>query len=308
MKRFLLIFMSLVLLMTIIGCNPKKEVQTTSQGDFPVRIKDAANQEVTIKAKPKRIVSLSPSNTEILFALGLDEEIVGVTSYCDQPEKAKQKEKIGNVKTTNTEKVVSLKPDLVVASASLNDQAVKALRELGITVLTVEPKNVEQIFDAIALIAKATGTQAKGGEVIEGMRDTLAVVSSKLSRLDPARKAKVFIEVGYDPLYTAGKNCFVDDLVKLAGGINVVSNLEKYKQYSFEQLLAVNPQVILALDYYRMPENQKIEKRPGWGKIEAVKNGRLVVDIEANLLSRPGPRSADAVKAIAEAFYPELFK
>ncbi|MDA8233510.1 MAG: cobalamin-binding protein [Clostridia bacterium] len=307
MKRILLAVMTLLLLTVVVGCSQSKETDIPAKEGFPLKITDATKNEVVIEAKPKRIVSLTPSNTEILFALGLEKEIVGVTTWCDYPAKAKEKEKIGDL-TTNVEKVVALQPDLVVATASMNDQAIGALRKLGVTVLAVEPQNVREVTDAVQLIAKATGKETKGQEVVKGMQDILAQVEKKLSQLTAEQKVKVFIEVGYEPLFTAGKGSFVDDLVRSAGGINVASEVKAYQQYSLEQLLTVNPQVILATDYYYLKENQKVEKRADWKNIEAVKQGRVIGNLDANLLTRPGPRSAEAVKAIAQALYPDLFK
>lgn len=284
------------------GNGESRPVSTSS-----VAIKDDSGVEVTIKGIPRRIVSLTPSNTEILFALGLGDRVVGVTTYCDYPPEARKKPKIGDLQT-NVEKVVSLNPDLVVAKWTMNKDAVVKLRKLNIPVLCVEPESIDGVYHAIELIARATGTTEKGNKLIAEMKSEIEQVKEKIAGIPQSKRLKVFIEIGDDPLYTAGSQTFVDELVNLAGGINIAGDIKGYQMYNSETVVEKNPDAILAADSYYIDVNKSIQKRPGWSNIKAVCEGRIITDIDPNLISRPGPRSAQAVRTIARALYPELFK
>ncbi|MDN5366124.1 MAG: cobalamin transport system substrate-binding protein, partial [Thermacetogenium sp.] len=256
---------------------------------------------------PQRIISLAPNNTEILFALGVGERVVGVTTYCDYPEEAKEKARIGDLQG-NSEEIVALQPDLVVAKWTLNKNMVDKLRKLNIPVLCVEPESIEGVYRAIEMIALVTGTEEVGEKIIADMKKEIAEVQEKIAGIPEEQRVRVFIEVGTDPLFTAGNKTFVDELVRLAGGINVASEIDGYQMYSSESVIEKNPDVILAPDSYYVDVEQVINERPGWDQIKAVREGRVITKIDPNLINRPGPRSAQAVKLIAEAFYPDLFK
>ncbi|MGB9791962.1 MAG: ABC transporter substrate-binding protein [Thermacetogeniaceae bacterium] len=309
MKRFLVLATAILFAAASLffaGCG-KQEKGGSRESGSPVVIRDDSGAEVSIKGVPKRIVSLTPSNTEILFALGLGDRVVGVTTYCNYPPEAKKKPKIGDLQT-NVEKVVSLNPDLVVAKWTMNKDAVVKLRKLNIPVLCVEPESIAGVYHAIELIAKATGTMEKGEKLIAEMKSEIQKVQEKVAAIPQSKRLKVFIEIGDDPLYTAGSDTFVHELVSLAGGVNIAADIKGYQMYNSETVVEKNPDVILAADSYYVDVQKSIQKRPGWTSIEAVRKGRVITDIDPDLLSRPGPRSAEAVKAIAAALYPELFK
>jgi iron complex transport system substrate-binding protein len=278
--------------------NPEKETE--------IAVTDDSGVEVRLDKYPERIISLTPSNTEILFALGLGERVVGVTTYCDYPEEAKQKKRIGDLQG-NVEEIVALKPDLIVAKSVLNDDVVSKLRKLDVPVLCVDPESIDGVYRAIELIAKLTGTSDNGDKIINGMKEKIAAVEKKVAGITQEKRLKVFVEVGYEPLYTAGDKTYVDELVSLAGGINIAKNIEGYQMYSLEDVVKSNPDVILAADNYYIDIDKEIKKRAGWDAIEAVQKGNLISDFDTNLVNRPGPRSAEAVELIAEALYPDLF-
>lgn len=312
-KRFcLLVTIQLVMvciLFLISGCQEKGtsrgEDVSVSPGKIVVR--DDSGYVLELDHPPRRIISLAPSNTEILFALGAGDRVVGVTTYCDYPEEAKEKARIGDLQG-NCEEIVALKPDLVVAKWTLNKDAVNKLRKLNIPVLCVEPESMDGVYRAVELIARVTGTGQAGKKIVGEMKEKIAEVQEKLTGLPETERVKVFIEVGSDPLFTAGSKTFVDELVRLAGGINVASDIEGYQMYSPEAVIRKNPDVILAPDSYYVDVEQVIEKRPGWDQVKAVREGRLITKIDPNLVNRPGPRSAQAVELIARSFYPEFFK
>ncbi|MGI6405168.1 MAG: ABC transporter substrate-binding protein [Syntrophaceticus sp.] len=297
----LLLFVSLLLFS---GCQQQNTDATDNQ-TTEITVTDDSGAELTLENNPERIVSLTPSNTEILFALGLGERVVGVTTYCDYPEEAKEKPKLGDLEG-NVEEIVAMKADLVVAKVILNDNIVSKLRDLDIPVLCVDPESLDGVYRAIELISKVTGTESRGDELTSEMKEKIAAVEEKVASIPEAERLKVFIEVGNEPLFTAGAKTSVDEIVTLAGGINIAGDVEGYQMYSVESVVKNNPDVIMALDSYYVDVETEIKKRSGWDTIKAVQEGNLITEPD-NLLNRPGPRSADAVETVAKELYPDLF-
>jgi len=304
---YLLVIMCFLFFMVGCGTADEQKQSKTDEQTVDIVVTDDFGNQVKLDHYPERIVSLTPSNTEILFALGLGEKVVGVTSYCDYPEEAKDKPKIGDLKG-NVEAIVASEPDLVLAKGILNDDAVEKLRKLDIPVLCLDPESIEGVYRAIELIAKATGTNEKGEEIIGEMKEKIDSVEKKVAKIPQEERLRVFIEVGSDPLYTAGKETFVDELVVLAGGINIADDIKGYQMYSSEAVVKNNPDVILSADSYYVDIKQEIKKRAGWEEIKAVQEGKVIDELDTNLLNRPGPRSALAVELIAKALYPEIFQ
>lgn len=294
----------LVTVLLVSGC----QQQNHADSDKPTEIvvTDDSGVELRLDKYPERIISLTPSNTEILFALGLGERVVGVTTYCDYPEEVKEKARIGDLQG-NVEEIVALKPDLVVAKAVLNEDVVSKLRKLDVPVLCVDPESIDGVYRSIELISKVTGTSKAGDKIISDMKEKIAAVRQKVANIPQEERPKVFIEVGSDPLYTAGDETYVDELVSLAGGINIAKDIKGYQMYSLETVVKINPDVILAADSYYIDVKKEIKKRPGWDTIKAVQKGNLITDIDTNLVNRAGPRAAEAVEIIAHALYPDLF-
>ncbi|MGB4044293.1 MAG: cobalamin-binding protein [Thermacetogeniaceae bacterium] len=304
---YLLVIMCFLFFMVGCGTADEQKQSKTDEQTVDIVVTDDFGNQVKLDHYPERIVSLTPSNTEILFALGLGEKVVGVTSYCDYPEEAKDKPKIGDLKG-NVEAIVASEPDLVLAKGILNDDAVEKLRKLDRPVLCLDPESIEGVYRAIELIAKATGTNEKGEEIIGEMKEKIDSVEKKVAKIPQEERLRVFIEVGSDPLYTAGKETFVDELVVLAGGINIADDIKGYQMYSSEAVVKNNPDVILSADSYYVDIKQEIKKRAGWEEIKAVQEGKVIDELDTNLLNRPGPRSALAVELIAKALYPEIFQ
>ncbi len=255
-------------------------------------------------AKP-RYISLAPSTTEILFALGLDDEVVGVSTYCDWPLKAKSKEKIGDFSQVNIEKILSLKPDYIFSTGLEQAGIVGELRRLKLQVYVADPMNFKELINSIRDIAKITGKVKESQVLIKNMENELEEVSSKVRLIAESKKQRVFIEIWNDPLTTAGKGSFVDELITLAGGINIASDTKRaYSIFSEEEVINRNPDCII-LTYMDPKEPRKlIGGRFGWSQIKAVKNNRLYNDIGTDLLLRPGPRVVQGVKEIYKRLYP----
>ena len=188
---------------------------------FPVTITDVTGGEIVIPKPPQRIISITPSNTELLFALGLGNRVVAVTDNDDYPAEVHGKERVGGF-TVNAEKIVSLEPDLVVAMQSVNMGQIDELRKLGLPVLVVEAQTVDAIYETVRTIAKAAGVSPRGEEIVASMRSRLEEVRQKVANVPMDKRKRVFVELGAEPLYTVGEGSLQHEIVELAGGINIV--------------------------------------------------------------------------------------
>lgn len=259
---------------------------------------------------PRRIVSLSPSTTEILYAIGAGDQVVGVTSYCNYPEEATTKAIIGgfSAKTISIETIISLNPDLVIAGVSAHQPIADTLKEAGIPVLSLEPKSVDDVQKIIEDLGTITGHEDQGKAVSDNISTRIETIDGKLATIGDDNKIKVFYEVWDAPLMTAGPASFTGQMLSLAGGMNIFSDVEgDYPQISSEELISRNPQVIIASDTHgdKLTEDA-MATREGWESIDAVKNNNVIL-LPGDVVSRPGPRMIDAIEMIASALYPELF-
>ena len=300
-------FLAVPLLLALAGCGSKPIVPTAAPvadpvaAAFPTTISDDASNTITLGSEPKRIVSLAPANTEILFALGLGDRVVGVTTYDDYPPEVKSIAKVGDFTTPNIEAIAAAKPDLILATTGVQADALKRLKALGATVVAIDPQNLNGVYTDIERVGKATGTSAKATEVVSGMRAQVAGVQKAVESTAPAT---TFVEIAQNPLFTAGAGTLIDELIKLAGGINVVTK-PGYVAYSSEQLIKADPQVYLATKG-SMSEPAALAKRAGYAKLQAVVNNRVII-LDDNLVSRPGPRIVDGLKQIAVGLHPDAF-
>jgi len=265
--------------------------------------KDFLNREVTINYPPKRIISIAPSITEMLFAIGLDEEIVGVTEYCDYPPKAKEKTKVGGYYTPSLEMIISLKPDLVVAAAEgPNESNIEKLTKLGVPCFVINPRTVDEIIETMNTLAQVTGKEVIAKETIAKNKERVDRVDKRVKSIPMGKRLKVFYALDHTDLYTTGKNTFANDLIVRSGGINIAGDANGWFKYSMESLILKNPDVIITS---RM-ENQKHEDIVAmwqkYKKLPAVTGNRLYT-IEVNWLNRPGPRAIDALEKMVEFLY-----
>jgi len=273
-----------------------------------VTVTDDRGKEVTIYRRPKRIISLSPANTEILFALGLDEEIVGVTEFCNYPPEAKSKEKIGGYSNPNLEKIVSLKPDLILADYGNPIKGIKQIESLGYTLVGLNPKTIEDILRNIKLVGKITGKTKEASELISNMKERLNSVEERVRNLDEDEKVRVLYVIWYKPLWTAGSGTFIDELIKKAGGINIASELSGYKQMSLEKVIEKNPQVIVVGESKDQPNLVKtVKEETTLFGTDAFRNNRIYT-IDTDIVSRSGPRIVDALEQLAKLLHPKMFK
>jgi iron complex transport system substrate-binding protein len=260
---------------------------------------------------PERIVSLAPSNTEILFAVGAGDQVVGVTQYCNYPVEAQSREQIGgfSAQTISVEKIVALEPDLVVAAGAIHQPVIEALEALNIPVLVVNPNTLEQVYTSIELVGRLTGHDGQAAQVVEEMKGRVAFVSERLASLSEEQRLRVYWEVFDEPRMTAGPTTFNGQLIELAGGVNIFADVaEDYPQINDEEVIKRNPAVIMGAD--TMGEKlttELVAQRPGWDQIDAVRNGRIYL-FNGDMVARAGPRLALVLEEMAKAMYPELFE
>lgn len=285
----------------------QEEVEETA---FPVTITDAIGEEVTIEAKPERIVSLIPSNTEVAFALGLGEQVVGVSEHDNYPEEVKEKEIIGGMEM-NVEKIISLTPDLVLAhgsSAHNSAEGLQQLRDSGINVVVInDAANFEDVYTSIEMIGEATGEKDEAEKIISGMKQKINEIKEKASTI--TEKKSVIVEVSPAPdIYVVGANTFMDEMLTIINAENAVGDQEGWINLDEETFIERNPDVIITTyGYYTENAVDLVLAREGWQGVSAVKN-KQVIDVHSDMVTRSGPRLAEGIEELAKAVYPDVFK
>jgi iron complex transport system substrate-binding protein len=274
---------------------------------------DGLGREVKLAGPAQRIISLAPSNTEILFAIGAGKQVVGADDFSDYPPEAASLPKIGSLQKQNTEQIVALKPDLVLAAEINSQDQVKALTDLGLTVFYLSnPKTLEDMYTNLGIVANLTGHEQETAKLIDSLKSRVAIVDEKIK--SSATKPVVFYELdSTDPAkpWTAGSGSFVDGLITRAGGINLTSAAgikDAYPQVSVEQIVSTDPDLILLGDAtWGGVTAESVGQRPGWEKLKAAAS-KQVYPFDDNTVSRPGPRLVDGLEALAKLLHPELFK
>lgn len=303
-KKVTLVLMMITLFaMGLISCgNSNRNSAKNESSIYPLTLTDSYGEEVTLDKVPEKIVSAAPNMTELVYKLGAGDKLVGRTKYCDYPEEALNVESIGTLKTPDIEKIISLEPDLVLASTHFNEENAQKLENAGIKVLSLyEENNVDGVYTMIDTLGKALNKQSEADKTIEEMKSTINEVTEKVSKLEAPT---VYYVVGFGDggNYTAPENTFVGQLIKLAGGNNIVPASDSWS-YSLEALIEADPEIIVV----RKGEKEAFKSAPAYNNLTAVKNDK-VYEIDNNLLDRQGYRNAEGVKNLAEIFHPEAFK
>ncbi len=284
---------------------------TATAAPEPIKLADGLGRSIELAAPAQRIISIAPSNTEILFALGAGSQVIGRDEVSDYPAEAKSVTSIGaTFDKLNTEAIVALKPDLILAAEINSPEQVKALEDLKLTVYWLpNPKKFEDLYTNLKTVGQLTGRSAEAAKLIDSIKTRYEAVVQKVAQAP--QKSKVFYELdGTDPTkpWTAGPGSFIDALLTLAGGVNVGAGLKsQYAQISSEELIAQNPDVILLGDAPYGITVKSVGQRAGWNVLNAVKNN-AVYTFDDNLVSRPGPRLIDGLETLAKLLHPELFK
>lgn len=255
---------------------------------------------------PQRIVSLAPAYTETLIELGLKDRIVGITPCSDYLEETKDIEKVGFYTQPSLEKIVSLKPDLVLVADYIGQESIcKTLERLGIKVVVFRQRGVRGILEMVEEIGKLCGKEKEAKGLLREMEATIDEVKREVEGLE---RPKVYVEVGYNPLFTAGKDSHIDDLIEIAGGENIAKGINKpYPRISQEFVIQKNPQVIILPYMGRRYTKESVKKRSGWENIEAVRNDRIYDDIGTHVITIASPNLIlKGLPELAKRIHPEL--
>ncbi|MFC2018984.1 ABC transporter substrate-binding protein [Chloroflexota bacterium] len=275
-----------------------------------IEVTDKLGRTVILAKVPQRIVSLAPSNTEILFALGLGERVLAVTDYCDYPPQAEEKPSVGGFTTPNIERVVAYSPDLILATSIHEDRVIPQLEQKGLPVLALKSRTLEDVMAAITFVGTVTGKEKEAAELLTAMRLRIKSVTDKTDNLPEGQRPRVFYAVWHDPLKTAGGDTIHNELIRKAGGINIAEGLSGYAGIGLETVLDTNPEVIIASTTHGSSGElifQFMETEPRLS-ITAARRQQRVHHLDGNLVSRTGPRLVDGLEVFAGFIHPELFR
>jgi iron complex transport system substrate-binding protein len=257
-----------------------------------------------------RIVSLAPSNTEILFALGLADRVYGVTEWCDYPPEAMEKEKVGGYADVDLEKIIAINPDLILAEDLHKAEVIPALEELSYPVIALVPHNMQEVIDSITLVGMLTDTSEAAQQITDDMSQRVQAITDATAGLSQEDGVRVLYVVWHDPVMSVGSDTRIHELIEVAGGINIAEvGGEGYPTLALEEIISLNPQVIIVNteDYEGGDASlQAILNESRLSNVDAVVNGQ-VYGINADLTNRPTPRIVDGLELMAQMIHPELF-
>lgn len=275
----------------------------------PLTVVDDTGRSVTLDGPPKRIIALTPGNTEILFALGAEDRIVAVDRWSDFPPAAKAKPRVAPF-NPSLEQIVSFSPDLILSTYG-GAEPLLPLERQGIRVVIFAPRTIEDIYQNILVIGRFVDAEARAERLVRAMRERVAVIVAKVRDVP---RPKVFIELdGSDPgrPFTVGPGSFIDVLIRLAGGVNVAARSRTaWPQFSLEELIRADPDLIILSDSLAPMNPQTPElvaRRPGWSHLRAVRRG-TIFPIDSDLISRPGPRIVEGLELLARLLHPDRFQ
>lgn len=309
-KSLFLLVLLLLASFTLSACSQAEVTPTPEPTEELLSFVDGLDRQVTLPAPAETVVSLAPSNTEILFAIGAGDQVIGRDEFSDYPQAAADIPTVGGgFGDYNLEAIVDLEPDLVLAAEINTPEQVKALSDLGLTVyLLANPTSLDEMYANLLILAELTGHVPETESLVAELKNRVAAVDETMAKAED--KPTVFYELdATDPSapWTAGAGTFIDTLISRAGGENIASDLEgQYLQISIEEILVRDPQVILLGDaaYGITPES--LQDRSGWGNLSAVEADKIYA-FDDNLASRPGPRLVDGLEELANLLHPELF-
>ncbi len=271
-----------------------------------LKLEDATGWAVKVDGYPQRIISLNPSATETVYALGGGNRIIAVTAFCRYPDEVKSKDKIGTVLDPNIEKIISLRPDLVLATKEGNrKKPIEKLRKAGIKVFVFDSiYRLNDIYEMLRASGKLLGEEEKSEELILKMKERVETVQEKVKNRP---RVKVFWQYGIEPTITANKNTLANEIIELSGGVNIARNaLLRYPRYSLEEVAIQNPQVII-LTAMGNEGKEALAKWRQFKSIKAVKEERIYI-IDSDIVCNLGPRLIEGLEEVARALHPEAFK
>ncbi|HWK24263.1 MAG TPA: helical backbone metal receptor [Ureibacillus sp.] len=306
----------LAISLLLIGCSnsedPKKsndvdseKVGTTDEAG-PYTVVDDRGVEVTFDEVPESIISLQPSNTEILFELGVGDQIIGATDYDKYPEEALEIERVSTSMQVNTERVIELQPDVVFAYSTAEEAQIEQLESAGLKVFVIQSaSSIDDVYGDIEQIADVLKVEEKSDESIAAIKKQIATVQEKTASIN--EKKKVYFEISPSPdIWSIGSGTFQQELIEAAGVENLYADQQGWFSVTEEDLITRNPEAIITTVNYGNDPKGEILSRKGWSNITAIKNEEIYV-LNADILDRPGPRIGEAIELMASTIYPEIF-
>ncbi|KGR74563.1 ABC transporter substrate-binding protein [Ureibacillus sinduriensis] len=308
----------LAISLVLVGCNSQdttKNSNTTNtdttekestEETGPYTVMDDRGVEITFEEVPETIVSLQPSNTEILFELGVGGQIIGATEYDTYPEEALEIERVSTSMVINTERVIEMQPDVVFAYTSGDASPIEQLESAGLKVFVIKTAaTIDDVYGDIEQMAAVLNLEEKADEIVSGIEDQIAAVQEKTASLD--KKEKVYFEISPSPdIWSVGSGTFQQELIEAAGVENIYADQQSWFEVSEEDIITRNPEAIITTVNYSEDPKGEILAREGWSTISAIQNDE-VYELNADILDRPGPRIGEAIELIASTIYPELF-
>jgi iron complex transport system substrate-binding protein len=267
---------------------------------------DQLGRQVSVPAHPMRIVALAPSITEVVFALGVEDRLVGVTRFSDYPEAAKTLPRVGSYVQLDLEKIVSLGPDLCIAVKDGNPKAVvRRLEALGVPVYAVDPRNVDSVIETVLEIGRLLDAETRARELSADLRDRIDTVRSKAA--GAAHRPRVFFQIGITPIVSVGTDTFIHELIKMAGGVNLAAGPTPYPRFSREQVLAMAPEIFIITSMARGETFTRVKAEwEKWPSMPAVANGRIYL-VDSDLFDRASPRLVEGLELLAGIIHPNIF-
>jgi iron complex transport system substrate-binding protein len=273
---------------------------------FSRPVTDQVSRTLVVPENPTRVIALAPSITEIIYELGEEKRLVGVTQYSTYPPAAATLPRVGSYVRLDIEKIVALKPDLCLATKDGNPKyIVDKIVSLGIPVYVINPRNLQQIMDTITRLGSLLHAEQAAAGLVSDMAKRIGRVQAQVKKGD--HRPRVFFQIDAEPLFSAGTDTFIHELIELAGGINTTAGDVSYPRYSWEDIIVLQPDIVLISSMAGgLGPEYLVNSWKKWSLLSAVKNNRIFV-VDAELFDRPTPRLVDGLELIAAIIHPELF-
>jgi len=268
---------------------------------------DHVGRTVSLPDNPQKIIALAPSITEVIFDLGEEHRLRGVTQYSDYPAQASALPRVGSYVRLDLEKIIALEPDLCLAIKDGNPKhIIDKIVALGIPVYVIDPRSLEHTMETITMIGSLLNAEKAALKLVAEMRGRIARVETLVKKT--SHRPRVFFQIDAEPLISAGNNTFIHEMINLAGGMNTAEGKDPYPRYSWEDILIMQPEIVLISSMAGgMSPEQLVLAWKKWGQLAAVVNEKIFV-VDAGLFDRPTPRLVDGLEVIAEIIHPELFE
>jgi iron complex transport system substrate-binding protein len=271
------------------------------------QVTDGIGRHILVPDNPLRVVALAPSITEIVFALGQEKRLVGVSRFSDFPKEALRLPLVGSYIQPDIEKIISLNPDICIAVKDGNPREVAdQLESLRIPIYAVDPLDLESVMSMILQIGDLLNAEDRAQAIVTGMQSRIDLVREQVMRTK--LRPGVFFQIGISPIVSVGKGTFINEMIRMAGGTNLCAGYSSYPRFSREQVLALSPDVLIVTTMHRGLSIDQIKAEwAQWTQIPAVRNGRIAI-VDSNIFDRPAPRQVDALEQLVRIIHPELFK